>query len=33
MQIIEKKLADLIPYERNPRKNEQAVAQVANSIR
>ena len=33
MQIIEKKLADLIPYDRNPRKNEQAVAQVANSIR
>ncbi len=33
MQIIEKKLADLIPYERNPRKNEQAVAQVTNSIR
>lgn len=33
MQIIEKKIADLKPYGRNPRKNEQAVEAVAASIR
>ena len=33
MQIITKKLADLRPYARNPRKNDQAVDAVANSIR
>lgn len=33
MQIITKKLADLRPYTRNPRKNDQAVDAVANSIR
>lgn len=33
MQIITKKLSDLRPYERNPRKNDQAVDAVANSIR
>ncbi len=33
MQIIEMKLADLVPYENNPRRNEQAVDAVANSIR
>lgn len=33
MQIIEKRLTDLIPYENNPRRNEQAVEAVANSIR
>lgn len=25
MKIIEKRLADIIPYENNPRRNEQAV--------
>lgn len=33
MQIITKKLSDLRPYVRNPRKNDQAVDAVANSIR
>lgn len=33
MQIITKKLSDLHPYARNPRKNDQAVDAVANSIR
>lgn len=33
MQIITKKLSDLRPYARNPRKNDQAVDAVANSIR
>lgn len=33
MQIIEKKVSQLIPYERNPRKNENAVPYVANSIK
>lgn len=33
MQIIEMRTADLIPYENNPRKNENAVQYVANSIR
>lgn len=33
MQIITKKLSDLRPYERNPRKNDQAVDAVASSIR
>lgn len=33
MQIITKKLSDLRPYTRNPRKNDQAVDAVANSIR
>lgn len=32
MQIIEKKLADIIPYENNPRKNADAIKYVANSI-
>lgn len=32
MQIITKKLSDLRPYARNPRKNDQAVDAVANSI-
>lgn len=33
MQIVEKKLKDIIPYEKNPRKNDNAVDAVANSIR
>lgn len=33
MQIITKKMSDLRPYARNPRKNDQAVDAVANSIR
>ena len=33
MKIIEMKVGDLIPYENNPRKNEQAVEAVANSIK
>ena len=32
MQIIEKSLADIKPYEKNPRKNDNAVDEVANSI-
>lgn len=33
MQIIEKNINDLKPYEKNPRKNDNAVEQVANSIK
>ena len=33
MQIIEKNIGELKPYENNPRKNEDAVEYVANSIR
>lgn len=33
MQIIYKKTSDLIPYENNPRKNDQAVQAVAESIK
>lgn len=33
MQIIEKMVDDLKPYENNPRHNEQAVAYVVNSIK
>ena len=33
MQIKEMKIGELIPYERNPRKNDQAVDAVAASIR
>ena len=32
MQIIEKKIADLIEYENNPRNNDEAVGAVAESI-
>jgi ParB-like chromosome segregation protein Spo0J len=32
MQIVEKKLKDIIPYEKNPRKNDNAVDAVASSI-
>lgn len=33
MNIIELKLADIKPYEKNPRKNDEAVKYVAESIR
>lgn len=33
MRIIEKKTAELIPYEKNPRYNEKAVPAVAASIK
>lgn len=32
MNIVEKKLSELKPYENNPRKNDEAVEYVANSI-
>lgn len=33
MNIIEKKITDIIPYEKNPRRNDEAVQYVAESIR
>lgn len=33
MEIIYKKLNEIKPYERNPRKNDEAVKYVANSIK
>ena len=33
MDVIEKKLKDIKPYEKNPRKNDSAVDAVANSIK
>lgn len=33
MEIIYKPVSDLIPYENNPRKNDEAVQYVANSIK
>lgn len=33
MQIEEMRVADLIPYENNPRKNDEAVEAVAASIK
>lgn len=33
MQIIDKKISELIPYENNPRNNDDAVDAVANSIK
>ena len=33
MQVVEKKIAEIKPYEKNPRKNDNAVDAVANSIR
>lgn len=33
MEIIEKKVVELVPYENNPRNNAEAVEYVANSIR
>lgn len=33
MNVIEKSIGDIKPYEKNPRKNDDAVKYVANSIR
>ena len=33
MEIITKKISEIIPYENNPRKNDDAVEYVANSIK
>lgn len=33
MQIVIKQIGDIIPYEKNPRKNDEAVEYVANSIK
>lgn len=33
MNIVEKKLTDIKPYDKNPRKNDEAVQYVAESIR
>ena len=33
MNIIEIKIGDIIPYEKNPRKNDDAVKYVAESIK
>lgn len=33
MNVIEKSINDVKPYEKNPRKNDAAVSAVANSIR
>ena len=33
MQIIDKKIDEIKPYENNPRKNDDAVEAVANSIK
>jgi len=33
MQIVEKKVTELKAYEKNPRKNDKAVAPVAESIK
>ena len=33
MNVIEKGISDVKPYEKNPRKNDAAVSAVANSIR
>lgn len=33
MEIIQKKIGDIIPYENNPRKNDEAVKYVAESIK
>ena len=33
MEIVTKQVKDLIPYEQNPRKNDEAVKYVANSIK
>ena len=32
MELTERKLTDIMPYEKNPRKNDKAVEYVANSI-
>lgn len=33
MEIINKKISEIKPYERNPRRNDEAVEYVANSIK
>lgn len=33
MQIVEMKIGDIKPYEKNPRRNDNAVDKVANSIK
>ena len=33
MEVIERKLAEIIPYENNPRNNEDAVDKVAESLK
>lgn len=33
MNIVELSINELIPYENNPRKNDEAVQYVANSIK
>ena len=33
LQIIEKSITEITPYEKNPRKNDEAVQYVANSIK
>ena len=33
MEIINKKLTEIMPYEKNPRRNDEAVEYVANSIK
>lgn len=33
MQIVEMKIGDVKPYEKNPRRNDNAVDKVANSIK
>lgn len=33
MEVIDKRIEDIIPYENNPRKNDDAVDAVANSIK
>lgn len=33
MEVIDIRIADIIPYENNPRKNEEAIEKVAASIR
>ena len=33
MEIVTRKIEELIPYEKNPRKNDEAVKFVANSIK
>lgn len=33
MDVVEKPINDIIPYEKNPRHNDEAVKYVANSIR
>lgn len=33
MKITERNISDIIPYENNPRNNENAIEKVAESIR